>query len=92
MRRRRSKFRTGLAVIEAEAPERRRQAERWIRAYYRMHRSLPRGAVACIVPRQRLYTLIFRGELEHILGLVPLLLRFASMRRCAATLRARLRG
>jgi hypothetical protein len=92
MPRRANEFRARLAAIKAAAPERRRQAERWIRAYYRVHRALPRGAIPLILPRHRLYRLIFRGELEHMLGLAPVLLRLAELRRRAFDLRARLRG
>jgi hypothetical protein len=93
MRRRANEFRARLSAIEAAAPETRRQAERFILAHYRAHRELPRrekGAVTFIVPRRRLYHLIFRGELEHVLGLAPLLLRLAELRRRAVALRARL--
>jgi hypothetical protein len=94
MRRRAKDFQARLAAIEAAAPETRRQAERYILAHYRAHRGLPRrkeSAVTFIVQRRRLYHLICRGELEHVLGLASLLIRFAELRRRASALRARLR-
>ena len=87
-----NKLRARLAAIEAAAPERRRQAERFILAHYRAHRRLPRGPAPFIIPRQRLNKLIFRGELEHMLGLTSVLLRLAELHRCAGGLRGRLRG
>ena len=81
---RRSRFEKRLAAIEASRPERRREAERRIRNYYRLHRSLPRGherSATYIVPRQRLYTIICMGELEHLLGLASLILRLVTLRQ-----------
>ena len=84
MRRRRAKFLQRLAAIEAEAPARRRWAERRIRAYYRAHRKLPPGATAFLNTRSRYHAAIFFGELEHRLRLAPLLLILADLRRRAA--------
>jgi hypothetical protein len=91
MRRRRAKFLQRLATIEAQGPARRRAAERRIRAYYRAHRALPRGAAAYLNTRSRYYSVIFFGELEHRLRLASFLLRLADLRRRAARAWARLR-
>jgi hypothetical protein len=85
-------FQARLAAIEAAAPERRRRAERWIRSYYRTHRKLPRGAFACIASRQRLYTLICVAELEHLLGVAPIVARVIKLRKRASAYLAYLRG
>jgi hypothetical protein len=91
MRRRRAKFLQRLAAIEAQAPARRRWAERRIRAYYRVHRDLPPGATAYLNTRRRYHQAIFFGELEHRLRLASLLLCLAALRRRAARAWARLR-
>ena len=80
-----------IAAIEAQSRSRQKQAERWVREHYRAHRCLPRGAVACLLTQRRLYAIIFYGELEHRLGLAPLLLHTAALRRCAAKMLDRLR-
>jgi hypothetical protein len=87
----RTRFSNRLAALHAEAPERRRQAERHVRAYYRAHRMLPKGAVTSIIPPRRLYRLVFLGELEHLLRLARVILWCAGARCCAARLFARLR-
>ncbi|WP_271500265.1 hypothetical protein [Bradyrhizobium sp. CCBAU 11357] len=46
--------------------------------------------MTCLLPRRRVYALIFLGELEHRLGLAPLLLRLVALRRHAAAVRDRL--
>ncbi|MBY0380561.1 MAG: hypothetical protein K2W78_01390 [Xanthobacteraceae bacterium] len=43
-----------------------------------------------LLPRRRVYALIFLCELEHRLGLTPLLLRLGALRRRAAAVRDRL--
>jgi hypothetical protein len=90
MRTRRARFLKRLAAIESEAPELRRQAEAQIREHYRLHRRPPHAAVACLLPRRRLYALICLCELEHRLGLAPLLLRLVALCRHAAAVRDRL--
>lgn len=80
-----------IAAIEAQSRSRQKQAERWVREHYRAHRCLPRGAVACLLTQRRLYKIIFYGELEHRLGLAPLLLCAAVLRRGAAKILDRLR-
>jgi hypothetical protein len=91
MKRRRAKFLERLAYIEAQAPARRRWAERRIRIYYRAHRTLPAGAAAYLNTRSRYYAVIFFGELEHRLRLASLLRRLADLRRRAARAWAELR-
>lgn len=90
MRTRRAKFLKRLAAIEAQGPVLRRQAEDQIRGHYRIHRRPPHAAVTCLLPRRRVYALIVRCELEHRLGLAPLLLRLVALRRHAAAVRDRL--
>lgn len=84
MWRSRAEFLRRLAVIEAQDQARRRAAERRIRAYYRVHRTLPKGAAAYLNTRSRYYTVVFYGELEHRLRIASLLLRLADLRRAAA--------
>jgi hypothetical protein len=91
MRRRRARFLKRLAAIEAQAPTRRRKAERFIHAYYRAHRTLPRGTFAYL-PRQRVYSMICVGELEHRLRLARVLLRLSILHHRAAGAWARLRS
>jgi len=91
MPQRRARFLKHVTAINARAPTRRAKAERFIRAYYRAHRDLPRGAAAYL-HRQRLYAVIFVGELEHRLGLARLLLRLSVLRRSTATAWARRKG
>ncbi|MDA9433869.1 hypothetical protein [Bradyrhizobium sp. CCBAU 51627] len=90
MRTRRARFLKRLAAIESQAPALRRRAEAWIREHYRLHRRPPHSAVTCLLPRRRVYALISLGELEHRLGLAPLLLRLVALRRHAAAVRDRL--
>jgi hypothetical protein len=45
-----------------------------------MHRDLPKGATA-LIPRRRLFRLIFWAELEHFTRLAALLLRLEALRR-----------
>jgi hypothetical protein len=91
MRRQRAKFLQRLATIEAQEPARRQAAARRIRAYYRAHRALPRGAAAYLNTRSRYYEMIFYGELEHRLRLASLFLHLGDLRRRAARAWARLR-
>jgi hypothetical protein len=74
------RLRARLAALRVAAPARRLEAERWARAYYRMHRDLPKGATA-LIPRRRLFRLIAWAELEHITHLAPLLLRLERLHR-----------
>jgi hypothetical protein len=90
MRTRRARFLKRLAAIEAQAPALRRQAEERIRGHYRVHRRPPHAALTCLLPRRRVYALIFLCELEHRLRLAPLLLRLVALRRHAAAVRDRL--
>jgi hypothetical protein len=90
MRTRRARFLKRLAAIESQAPTLRRQAEARVREYYRLHRRPPHAAVICLLPRRRVYALIFLCELEHRLWLAPLLLRLVAFRRHAAAVRDRL--
>jgi hypothetical protein len=90
MRTRRARFLKRLAAIESQAPALQRRAEARIREHYRLHRRPPHAAVTCLLPRRRVYALIFLGELEHRLGLAPLLLRLVALRRHAAAVRDRL--
>lgn len=90
MRTRRDSFLKRLAAIESQAPKLRRQAEELIRGHYRVYRRPPHAAVTCLLPRRRVYALIFLCELEHRLGLAPLLLRLVALRRLAASVRDRL--
>jgi hypothetical protein len=90
MRTRRARFLKRLAAIESEAPALRRQAEEQIRGHYRVHRRPPHAAVTCLLLRRRVYTLICLCELEHRLGLAPLLLHLVAFRRHAAAVRDRL--
>jgi hypothetical protein len=87
---RRASFLKRLAAIESQAPALRRQAEGRIRGHYRIHRRPKQAAVTCLLPRRRFYALIFLCELEHRLGLAPLLLRLVALRRHAAAMRDRL--
>jgi hypothetical protein len=86
---RRDSFLERLAAIESQAPALRRQAEERIRGHYRVHRRPPHAAVTCLLPRRRVYALIFLCKLEHRLGLAPLLLRLVAVRRHAAAARDR---
>jgi hypothetical protein len=90
MRTRRDRFLKRLAAIESQGPALRRQAEARVREYYRLYRRPPHAAVTCLLPRRRVYALIFLCELEHRLGLAPLLLRLVALRRHAAAVRDRL--
>jgi hypothetical protein len=87
MRTRRDSFLKRLAAIESQAPALRRLAEERIRGHYRVHRRLPHAAVTCLLSPRRVYALIFLCELEHRLGLAPLLLRLVALRRRAAAAR-----
>lgn len=62
-----------------------------MRSYYRRHRNLPKGAG--LIPRRRLFRLIALAELEHRIGVAPLLLRLQRLRnRIRAAVRGTTRG
>jgi hypothetical protein len=90
MRTQRDSFLKRLASIESQTPALRRQAEERIRGHYRVHRRPPHAAVTGLLPRRRVYALIFLCELEHRLGLAPLLLGLVALRRRVAAARDRL--
>jgi hypothetical protein len=46
---------------------RQREAERYLRAYYRVYRRIPWGPLSALVGIARIQRLIFWGELEHML-------------------------
>jgi hypothetical protein len=68
MPKRRKDLRRRMAAIRASRPALQRQAERVLLAHYREHRQLPRGPLCAIVDSRRLYKIIARGEVEHVLG------------------------
>jgi ferredoxin len=61
-------LRRRMAAICARRPALQRQAEQVLLAHYRKHRRLPRGPLCSFVGSRRLYKIIKRGEVEHVLG------------------------
>jgi hypothetical protein len=65
---------------------RQRQAERYLRAYYRVHRRVRWGPLTALLGMPRTQRLIFWGELEHLLCVATALRRLHRLRsRIAAT-------
>jgi hypothetical protein len=60
-------LRRRLITIRKARPALKRQAERVLLAHYREHRRLPRGPLCSIVGSRRLYRIVARGEVEHLL-------------------------
>ena len=61
-------LRRRMAAICTRRPALQRQAEQELLAHYRKHRRLPRGSLCSFVGGRRLYKIIARGEVEHVLG------------------------
>ena len=67
---------------------RQRQAERYLRAYYRIHRRVRWGPLTALVGMPRTQRLIFWGELEHLLYVATALRRLHRLRsRIVATIK-----
>jgi hypothetical protein len=65
---------------------RQRQAERYLRAYYRVHRRVRWGPLTALVGMPRTQRVIFWGELEYLLCVVTALRRLHRLcSRIAAT-------
>ena len=63
-----------------------RQAERYLRAYYRVHRRVRWGPLTALVGMPKIQQLIFWGELEHLLCVATALRRLHRLwSRIAAT-------